>query len=124
MDEENKVINIDSVKKGVNIEDICYRLEEMITAMEQSIDNINKVNSQQNKLISIIEESEKDIEEDKREFTEFINETKEQLEKMEEQKSQLLVKKEILTQVVDKCKEDSEVSKFISMLSFVIGLFK
>lgn len=123
MEEDNKVININD-KKGLNIEDICYRLEEMSDAMQNSIDNIDKINNQQGKLIEIIANVEKDIEEDKKEFKEFIEETKEQCENLNSQKSSLFVKKEILTQIVDKCKEDKEVSKYISMLAYVIGLFK
>lgn len=124
MEEENKVININEEKKGIDIEDIRYRLEEMEDSMQQSIDNIEKINKQQNKLISIIENYEKDIEEDKKEFVKFISETKEQIKQLEEQKNQLKVKKEILNLIIAECKENKLVSRFISMLSFVIGLFK
>lgn len=129
MEEENKVININEgkkeinineEKKGIDIEDIRYRLEEMEDAMQQSIDNIEKINKQQNKLLDIIKEKE----ENAKEFEDFIEDTNKQIKQMEEQKNQLVIKKEVLTLIIAECKENKLVSRFISMLSFVIGLFK
>lgn len=126
MEEEKNIINIEEAKKemnveekGINIEDITYRLEEMLDAMDNSICNIEKINNEQTELIEIIENSNK-----AEKFNDFVNDTKQQMDNMNNQKNQLILKKEILKQIIDKCKNDSEISKYISMLSYLIGLFK
>ena len=59
-------------KKEVQINDHCYRFEEMRDQMMQSLTNINRVLKQQRRLMTIVEEAIKDDEDkEKQPFEEF-----------------------------------------------------
>lgn len=115
--ENNEEIKMENSE--LDIPNFTYRYEEMVDAIKSSIDNLEKVMVDQNKLIDLVEKSE-----ESKDFEEFIKESKEQLETLNQQKMELVVKQEILTQVVDMCKEDEKQAKIISMLSLALGIFK
>lgn len=128
--EENNIMEIENEeirqdKNEMTIEDYCYRYEEMKDSMEQSVFNINKVIDHQTDLINIVENAIVDYEEDKKkEFETFVEGLKEQNENYQNQIGLLNVRIQLLTQILDECKQNPDAAKLISMLSVVLGLFE
>ena len=128
--EENNIMEIENEeirqdKNEMTIEDYCYRYEEMKDSMEQSIFNINKVIDHQTDLINIVKNAIVDYEEDKKkEFETFVEGLKEQNENYQNQIGLLNVRIQLLTQILDECKQNPDAAKLISMLSVVLGLFE
>ena len=119
---EEKIIGIENeikTEKETTIEDITYRFEELKESFEESLNNLSEVICQQEKLIRIVADNDKD-----KEFKEFIEESNQQLSNLREQKEKLLYKKELISQVIDTCHTDTNCSKVISILAEAIGLFK
>lgn len=121
---ETKNENLEN-KNEVEIEDILYRIEEMQEGIDFSITNITKIISQQKRLIDMISTAiHDDDEEERKPYEEFCNSTEEEIKNLEDQKSKLIFKKSLIEEVIKRCREDSEQSKTISILSEAIGLFK
>lgn len=106
-------------KTKVEIEDYCYRFEEMKDAMNTSIDNITTIIKEQGRLVEIVEAAE-----DAEDFKEFVSETKNQIEKLTAQKEKLLLRVGLLTSVLTECAANPESAKLISTLSTVLGIFE
>ena len=99
-------------------ENVLYKFEEMADAMQKSIENIEKIVSQQVKLINVIENNNED-----KSFDEFLVESKSQTEKLNEQLNVLKHRQETLLLVIKKCKEDEKCSEVLSLLSDALGMF-
>lgn len=117
-EKEEKIIEESNKEGGIEIKDILYRIEEMKDAMNNSIENINNVVSQQLTLTDIINSSDK-----KEEFENFIKDMEKQNEQLNVQKNVLIIRKELLSQVIERCKNDIEQSKTVSILAKAIGMF-
>lgn len=119
-----KLSLVESEKQEVEIEDICYRFEEMIDGMDASLKNIGQVIKQQRGLVDIISTAIHDYdEEEKKPYDELCKSTEEQTRNLVDQANTLLYKKSLIEEVVKRCKEDSEHSKTISILAKGLGLF-
>ena len=123
MSEEN-VINHDFSKKKseapqIEIQDVTYRFEEMLDSMEASLKNLVGVQAQQNDLVAIVKANDPD-----KKFESFIKEMDSQAKNLEEQRIKLIIKKEILKQVVEAVKANEVVARNISMLCKALGIFE
>ena len=119
--QDNKIINMpvkETEKKEVEIQDYLYRFEEMVDGMDASLRNLKEVIEQQEELVKVVENSNK-----AEYFEEFIKDTKEQTENLKNQFAKLNFKKSVLEQVIERCKNDVEHSKTISMLSTALSIF-
>lgn len=87
-----------------------YRLEEMLESMVASLENIQKICEQQEKLITLVEEHSKD------EFEEFIKESKEQLDNLKKQYDQLSSKKNSLEKIINSAKKDKTKENFLNLI--------
>lgn len=117
--ENREQMTMEGIEKEESKKTYLYRFEEMKDAMEMSINNLDKVREQQNKLLELVENSEQ-----KEYFTDFLEESKKQVETFEKQRSELQVKIALLVTLLDKCKENEEVEEAINILSEILGLFK
>lgn len=118
---ENKVINFPKKDNGIEVEivDQNYRLVEMAEAMEQSIANAKKVAKEQAHLIRVVNKSE-----DAKDFVEFVKGVEQQIEGMNGQVATLTIRAGLLRKVVDKCNENEEISKVVSMTLKALGVFE
>lgn len=126
--EDEKIIQFpknEENKTEVEIENYTYRFEEMIEALEQSINNIDVVAKQQSQLAEIVSAATHDYEEkEKKPFDDFIEGMENQNKNLKEQKETLIAKKELIKQVVERCKNDEEHAKTVSILVEALGIFK
>ena len=90
----------------------------MVDGMDASLKNLKEVIEQQEELVKVVENSDK-----AEYFEEFIKDTKEQTENLKNQFTKLSFKKSVLEQVIERCKNDVEHSKTISMLSTALSIF-
>ena len=116
--EDEKIIKM---KNKVEIEDYTYRFEEMKESMEESLKNLILVMEQQERLNKLINNSS---DEDKEYFKDFIEDTNKQLDVLKQQKVKLFANIEILKQIIERIKADSEQAKTISMLATLLNLFR
>ena len=116
--EDEKIIKMEN---KVEIEDYTYRFEEMKESMEESLKNLILVMEQQEKLNELINNSS---DEDKEYFKDFIEDTNKQLDVLKQQKVKLFANIEILKQIIERIKADSEQAKTISMLATLLNLFR
>ena len=126
--EENIIKTEENVQEetqtvGIELEDKCYRYQEMVDAISQSIINMNSIIKQQERLIEIVENAEYTDDEEKSHFEGFIKESKEQVESLKSQIETLKTKQGLLILVLQKCYEDSEYAKVVTMLSDALGIF-
>lgn len=101
----------------IDIPDYLYRFEEMHDAMKLSIENIDKVISQQTQLINIVEDSGKE------ELQDFVEDSKKQLEQLEEQKQKLIVRSILLAKVIEDSRNNEDVKSTVSILAEILGMF-
>lgn len=121
---KNNVIKHDFSKEKSNqteleIQDVTYRFEEMYDSIEKSLDNLVAVQNEQTALIDLVKSNDAD-----KKFEKFIDEMTKQSELLEQQRCKLVVKKEILKQVIDAAKTNEVVARNISMLCKAIGMFE
>ena len=116
--EDEKIIKMEN---KVEIEDYTYRFEEMKESMEECLKNLILVMEQQEKLNELINNSS---DEDKEYFKDFIEDTNKQLDVLKQQKVKLFANIEILKQIIERIKADSEQAKTISMLATLLNLFR
>ena len=116
--EDEKIIKMEN---KVEIEDYIYRFEEMKESMEESLKNLILVMEQQERLNKLINNSS---DEDKEYFKDFIEDTNKQLDVLKQQKVKLFANIEILKQIIERIKGDSEQAKTISMLATLLNLFR
>lgn len=116
--EDEKIIKMEN---KVEIEDYTYRFEEMKESMEESLKNLILVMEQQERLNKLINNSS---DEDKEYFKDFIEDTNKQLDVLKQQKVKLFANIEILKQIIERIKADSEQAKTISMLATLLNLFR
>ena len=115
-EKKSQEVNNDS---SIEIQDITYRFEEMIDAMDASLKNLVTVQAQQKSLIELVTANDPD-----KKFEQFIKEMNSQLEKLEMQRLGLVVKKEILTQVVGAAKANEVIARNISMRCKALGILE
>lgn len=116
--EDEKIIKMEN---KVEIEDYTYRFEEMKESMEESLKNLILVIEQQEKLNELINNSSDEY---KEYFKNFIEDTNKQLDVLKQQKVKLFANIEILKQIIERIKADSEQAKTISMLATLLNLFR
>ena len=116
--EDEKIIKMEN---KVEIEDYTYSFEEMKESMEESLKNLILVMEQQERLNKLINNSPN---EDKEYFKDFIEDTNKQLDVLKQQKVKLFANIEILKQIIERIKGDSEQAKTISMLATLLNLFR
>lgn len=115
-EKKSKEVKDDS---SIEIQDVTYRFEEMIDAMDASLKNLISVQAQQKALIELVAANDPD-----KKFEQFIKEMNSQLDNLEMQRLGLVVKKEILTQVVGAAKANEVIARNISMLCKALGIFE
>lgn len=121
---EKNVIKHDFSKEKSNqtqleIQDVTYRFEEMYDSIEKSLANLVAVQAEQIALIDLVKTNDAD-----KKFEKFVNEMTKQSETLEQQRLMLVVKKEILKQVIDAAKANEVVARNISMLCKALGMFE
>ena len=92
------------------MEDKIYRLEEMLDSMNASLENIQKITEQQQKLIALVEEHGKD------DFADFIKESREQLENLKKQYELLITKRDALQVIIAGSKASAEKGAFLNLI--------
>lgn len=102
----------------VQIENQAYRLAEMADAMQISIENAEKVATEQEALVEVLEKSES-----AEKFKELIEKCKEQVINIRQQIKVLVLRKSLLEQVVAACNEDNDIERIISMLLDGLAVF-
>lgn len=115
-EKKSKEVKDDS---SIEIQDVTYRFEEMLDAMDVSLKNLISVQAQQKALIELVAANDPD-----KKFEQFIKEMNSQLDNLEMQRLGLVVKKEILTQVVGAAKANEVIARNISMLCKALGIFE
>lgn len=100
-------------------ESLTYRLEEMVDAMEESLDNLKRITEQQKLLIKVVEESE-----ESENFKEFIEDSKKQIENFVEQNEKLTLKKQSIEEIVSECKADAKTDSIVTNLLTALGIFQ
>lgn len=116
---------MENKKEQIELQDYCYRIDEMRDQMLQSLMNIEKILTQQNRLMDFVKEGIKnDTDEEKQSYEEFLKETETQNQKLEEQKTILSKRIGILALILEKCKDNKENAELISLLCEALGIFQ
>lgn len=113
------VLNQPKVKaeETVEKESKLYRLKEMHDSMQQSLDNIADVRTQQIALVKLLEEHASER------FATFIDELKAQIKKIDEQTESLVTKFKTLTNIITICETNKEYDSLCNMLLDVFSIF-
>lgn len=119
MNTENNVKEFPTQQTQIELEDKTYRLEEMVEAMTKSLDNIDTVTKEQSMLIDVILKSDKAAD-----FREFIKNLEQQCDSLKSQKATLSIRRDMLKQVVDACKENEANAKLVTMLVDALAIFQ
>lgn len=96
-----------------------FMFNEMIEAMDKSIDNITHVISEQKLLVQIIKDSKYS-----KQFTEFIDANVKQIENLQSQLSELTDRKKKLEKVMSIVALDAPAKAMLELLIDALGLFK
>lgn len=99
-------------------ENKIYRLEEMKDAMNESIANADKVKSQQEKLVKILEKANDE------DFKDLIEGEKKQIESLESQIKIMNMRLKNIENVLDNCKQDSAIATTINEFIAAVGMFE
>lgn len=94
-----------------------YRLEEMLDAMKNSLENARKVKGEEIDLVAVVEEHAGE------KFADFIKEQKASIEKLSMQIDTLEHRATLLETIVAKCKDDTSFAEGITMLLNALGVF-
>jgi len=94
-----------------------YRLEEMLDAMKNSLENAKKVKAEEEDLVAIIEEHAAE------KFADFIKAQRESINNLSKQIETLENRATSLDTVVARCKDDSSFAEGITMLLNALGVF-
>lgn len=94
-------------------------LEETAESMKTSLENMKKVQNEQNILLDVISGSDK-----KEFFEEFIKETKNQISKMSDQIDRLTKRHECLLDVINNYKKNIHHAKLLEKFMSAIGLYE
>ena len=97
-------------KKKVKNDSVCYKLEEMLDNINETIDNINTLLRDQKELIDLCEEHKKDR------FKDLIEQLKSQDEGYEEKLKSLIQKKNSITEIITKAKSDKNYDAFLTLV--------
>ena len=95
-----------------------FRLDEMLDAIEYSINNINTVVAEHTKLIDVLDKHEPN------EFTELKDSFKAQIEQMNAQISELTNRQQQLKYVLACCIDSEETSQIVDKLMLGLGIIK
>ena len=115
---DNKVVDFEN-KQKIEIPDQNYRLAEMADAMDQSIANAKKVANEQALLMNIVTKSDK-----AKDFKDFVKQCEQQVNNINAQVTTLEIRSSLLKQVVEKCNDNEEISRVVSMLLKALGVFE
>lgn len=96
------------------MENYKYRLEELVTGIEQSVENVNEVIHKQELLIEKLEDDEN--------FKDFVEELKKSIDSEKNQIKILKERHEKITKCIAKLDKKS-IIEFLSDLSDGLGLF-
>lgn len=105
-------------KCKIAIEKLTYRLEEMSDSMQQSVDNALSVKHEQVLLIDCLSTSaQADT------FKDLIESCKLQIDELEKQITTLCIRKQLLDNVVNECKQNEKIENIVSTLLKALGVF-
>ena len=96
------------------MENYKYRLEELVSGIEQSIDNLKEVIYKQELLCTKLVGDD--------EFKEFVTELKKSVDKETQQIDTLVEHRRLLNKCIEKL-EDENIIEFLYNLSAALGLF-
>lgn len=122
-EEENKN------KTAVEIEDYCYRIVEMRDSIVDTISNIENTIAKQDRLVEIVKKAlEKNVieidEKEKEYFVKFCDDIEKSCQDYKQQISTLIIKRNLLNELLKRCDKDSENAQLISILCEAFGIFK
>ena len=92
------------------MESKVYRLEELIGQIEDSIDNLKKIKTQQTDLVDVIKKNAK------RRFKDFIEASENQLKEVDEKIKNLENQKDKIKIIIEKAKSDNSFDDFLSLV--------
>lgn len=122
-EEENKN------KTAVEIEDYCYRIVEMRDSIVDTISNIENTIAKQDRLVEIVKKAlEKNVieidEKEKEYFVKFCDDVEKSCQDYKQQISTLIIKRNLLNELLKRCDKNSENAQLISILCEAFGIFK
>lgn len=122
-EEENKN------KTAVEIEDYCYRIVEMRDSIIDTISNVESTIAKQDRLVEIIKKAlEQNVieidEKEKKYFVSFCEDIEKSCQDYKQQVDKLIVKRNLLNELLKRCDKNSENAQLISILCEAFGIFK
>lgn len=97
---------------------LTHMLIETADEMSNTIAHVDEVINEQNALVALIVQNDKD-----NEFEKFIESMNEQIFNTVEQKVALVKRFEALKEVVEECQADEKIAKTVTKLCIAFGIF-
>lgn len=97
---------------------LTHMLIEATDEMSNTIAHIDEVTGEQNALVALIVQNDKD-----NKFEKFIASMKEQIDNTVQQKAALVKRLETLKEVVEECQADEKTAKTVTKLCIAFGIF-